>query len=125
MDAAAAPPRSVMNSRRFTAQYLRCFRPKGSHSPAQQTAASLLLRGTRGSPAPDNLFQGGKPKTGHPTYRASNRPHTKIIFIQISGDEVRMKVLKLKSPPYRGFLRRQDKMRLPLMPHTPGRSRCA
>jgi hypothetical protein len=39
---AAAPPRSVMNSRRFTAQCLPCFQPKGSHTSVRQ---EVLHRG--------------------------------------------------------------------------------
>ena len=38
---AAAPPSSVMNSRRFTAQYLPCFRQKGYHTSVRQETAAL------------------------------------------------------------------------------------
>jgi hypothetical protein len=43
--AAAAPPMSVMNSRRFTAKYLPCSRPKGSHTSA--TAGHRCAAGLR------------------------------------------------------------------------------
>ena len=42
--------------------------------------------------AAENFFQGGSPKQGHPTYRASNLPQPEIVLRQISGDEAWMKI---------------------------------
>src|SRR6516162_11041917 len=36
--------------------------------------------------AADNFFQGGSPKTGHPTYRARTSSPPEIVSDQISGD---------------------------------------
>ena len=38
------------------------------------------------------IFSKEVAQNSHTTYRASNPPHTKIIFIQISRDGVRMKI---------------------------------
>src|SRR5262249_28679449 len=76
--AAAAPPTSDMNSRRFTASDSRASHRKDS-TPRH---GRLLHPSSWGNEmiAAENFFQGGSPKRGHPTYRAGNLPHHQKSF---------------------------------------------
>src|SRR5262249_27543745 len=90
---AAAPPINVMNSRRFTDASRAS--PRQDSTPRHGRLlhpSTWAVRDDRGHAA-DNFFQGGSPKTGHPTYRASNLfHHQKIVLRQISEDEAWMKI---------------------------------
>src|SRR6516165_6597220 len=53
--------------------------------------------------AADNFFQGGSPKTGHPTYRARTSSPPEIVSDQISGDGAWMNFRFSRAlPPPRG-----------------------
>src|SRR5262245_60957420 len=66
--AAAAPPTSDMNSRRFTASDSRASHRKDSTPRHGRLLhpSTWAVRDDRGHAA-DNFFQGGSSKTGHPT----------------------------------------------------------
>src|SRR6516162_4489933 len=49
--------------------------------------------------AADNFFQGGSPKTGHPTYRARTSSPPEIVSDQISGDGAWMNFRFSRAPP--------------------------
>src|SRR5262245_39970588 len=75
------PPSNVMNSRRLTSRCLSCSDRKDSTPRHGRLLhpSSWAERDDRDHAA-ENFFQGGSPKTGHPTYRARTSLGTRNRF---------------------------------------------